>query len=126
MTASTQTGQRLAIAAEALYLVNLLLVPGLAFLVLAVLFLRRERAGKLARNHLEQAFAASCWAGVLLIGVGGAIVLIGDIEGMITWVVGIIYLVCMHATLVLLGVLGLARALSGKAWRYPLVGWPFR
>ncbi|BCO32159.1 hypothetical protein TspCOW1_22620 [Thiohalobacter sp. COW1] len=119
-------GQRLAIAAEALYLVNLLLVPGLAFLILAVLFLRRGRAGQLARNHLEQAFAASCWAGVLLIGVGGAIVLLGDIEGMITWVVGIIYLVCMHATLVLLGVLGLARALSGKAWRYPLVGWPFR
>ncbi|MAT64652.1 MAG: hypothetical protein CMN57_03305 [Gammaproteobacteria bacterium] len=121
-----ESGQRLAIAAQVLYLVNLLLVPGLAFLILAVLFLRRGQAGRLARNHLEQAFAASCWAGVLLIGVGGAIVLIGDIEGMITWVVGIIYLVCMHATLVLLGVLGLARALSGKAWRYPLVGWPFR
>lgn len=121
-----ETGQRLAIAAEALYLVNLLLVPGLAFLVLAVLFLRRGQVSKLARNHLEQAFAASCWAGVLLIGVGGAIVLIGDIEGMLTWVVGIIYLVCMHATLVLLGVLGLARALSDKPYRYPVVGWPFR
>lgn len=116
----------MAIAAESLYLVNLLLVPGLAFMVLAVLFLLRGRAAGLARNHLEQAFAASCWAGVLLIGVGGAIVLIGDIEGMITWVVGIMYLVCMHATLVLLGVLGLARALSGKPYLYPLVGWPFR
>lgn len=120
-----ESGQRLAIAAEALYLVNLLLVPGLAFLILAGLFLRRGGTGALARNHLEQAFAASCWAGVLLIGVSGAIVLIGDIEGMRTWVVGIMYFVCMHATLVLLGVLGLARALSGKPYRYPIVGWPF-
>ena len=119
-----ESGQRLAIVAEALYLVNLLLVPGGAFLMLAVLFLRRGRAAGLARNHLEQAFAASCWAGVLLVGVTGAIVLLGGMEGMHTWMWAIIYFVCMHAALVLLGVLGLARALSARPYRYPLIGWP--
>jgi uncharacterized membrane protein len=28
----------------------------------------------------------------------------------------------MHASMVLLGVVGLAKALSGKCWRYPVFG----
>ena len=51
-------GRRLAIAAEGLYLANLLLAPGLAFLVLAWLYGRRRRAPPKtcspcsARNHI--------------------------------------------------------------------------
>lgn len=125
-TVTQPAGQRTAITAESLYLANLLLVPGLAFAALGYLFLkRRQTAGALARNHLEQAFAASCWAGLLLVVGSGVMVMIGGVEGMHTWMVVIVYFVSMHGTLVVLGVLGLARALAGKPCRYPLVGWPF-
>jgi hypothetical protein len=32
------------------------------------------------------------------------------------------YFTCIHSTLVLLGAFGLAKALAGQAWRYPLIG----
>ena len=57
---SATAGFSLAVAAEALYLINLMIVPGLAFLVLAGLWLRHRRtAPLLARCHLAQTFFAS-------------------------------------------------------------------
>ena len=38
------------------------------------------------------------------------------------WVVAILYFTCIHSTLVLLGAIGLARALSGRTFRFPLIG----
>ena len=47
-------GQGLAIAAEALFLLNLLALPGLAFAILAGLWFRfRHDAPPLARQHLR-------------------------------------------------------------------------
>jgi hypothetical protein len=34
----------------------------------------------------------------------------------------ILYFTCVHSLLVLLGMFGLARALAGKTFRYPLIG----
>jgi hypothetical protein len=112
------------VAAEGLYLANLLLLPGPAFLVLALLFLRRRGAPPLAVAHLEQAFAASLWAGFLLIAVNAVILLLGGYEGAHTWVLLIVYFTVCHSSLVVLGILGLARALAGQCWRFPLVGRP--
>ena len=39
-----------------------------------------------------------------------------------TWVVLLLYFTTAHASLVLLGVLGLARAMAGQGFRYPLIG----
>jgi hypothetical protein len=39
-----------------------------------------------------------------------------------TWVVLILYFTCCHAALVLFGVLGLARAMAGQVFVYPLIG----
>ena len=115
-------GLALAVAAEGLYLANLLLLPGLAFAFLAVLFLRRRGAPALAVAHLEQTFAASLWAGVLLVLVNALILLLGGYEGAHTWVLLITYFTICHSSLVVLGILGLAKALAGQCWRYPLVG----
>jgi hypothetical protein len=116
-------GQSLAVTAEALYLTNLLLLPGLAFLVLAILYLRHAAsAPPLARCHLRQTLAASLWAGALLLLVNVAIVLLGGYHVPATWVLVILYFVTCHATLVLLGVLGLAKAMAGASYRYPLLG----
>lgn len=121
--AASGDGGGLAVLAESLYLVNLLLAPVLAFLVLAVLYLRtRRHAPPLAAAHLGQTFAASLWAGVLLVVVNALILLAGGYQGVVAWTLMILYFILCHATLVLLGVLGLVKAMAGQCWRYPLIG----
>jgi uncharacterized membrane protein len=116
-------GQGLAVAAQSLYLVNLLLVPGIAFLILLVLYFRhRDSAPALARGHLRQTLAASLWAGLLLVLVNGLILWLGGYDQASTWVVLLLYFTTCHATLVLLGVVGLARAMAGKPYRFPVIG----
>jgi len=116
-------GQPLAVLAEALYLANLLVAPGLAFAVLGWLWHRHRRsAPPLARQHLRQALAASVVAGVLIVGLCGAIVALGGLHGPWTWVVVLTYFICVHGALVLAGMVGLSKALAGLPWRYPLIG----
>ncbi|RMG38424.1 MAG: hypothetical protein D6720_01275 [Gammaproteobacteria bacterium] len=118
-------GATLATTAEALYLTNLLLLPGLAFLVVAWLWWRhREKAAPLARAHLDQTMAGSLWAGGLLVVVNVVIVLLGGYDGPWTWVVVITYFTFCHSMLVVFGAYGLAKAMAGQCWRYPLVGRP--
>lgn len=118
-------GQALATAAEALYLANLLALPVLAFLILLRLFLKyRSHAPALARCHLRQTLRASLWAGALLVAVNLLIVVLGGYQAPYTWVIVVLYFTTAHAALVLLGALGLARAMAGKPFVYPLIGRP--
>jgi hypothetical protein len=118
-------GTALAILAEALYLANLLLAPGIAFAVLVWLYMKHiGRAAPLARCHLRQTLSASLWAGALLVIANIVIVALGGYRAPHTWVVAVLYFISVHSTLVLLGVLGLAKAMAGKPFRYPLIGRP--
>lgn len=118
-------GLGLAVAAEVLYLVNLLLLPGLAFVALVVVYFRNiKRVPALAVCHLRQTLSASLWAGGLLLVANISILLLGGYRSPNTWMVVIIYFTTCHATLVLLGVVGLAKAMAGQCYRYPLVGRP--
>ncbi len=122
---SAVPGYALAVACEAIYLVNLMLAPGLAFLVLCALWLRhRHSAPPLARCHLAQTFSASLWAGVLLVAANALILAIGGYDAPGTWVVAVLYFTVCHATLIFFGAVGLARAMAGETWRFPLVGRP--
>jgi len=113
----------LAITAEVLYLVNLLLLPGLAFVALLLLYYKhKETAPPLSRNHLRQTLVGSLWAGVLLIAVNGLIIALGGYAAPSTWVILILYFTTCHASLVILGVLGLSKAMAGQRYRYPLLG----
>ena len=121
MESTTDTDNSLAITAEALYLINLLLLPGIAFIVLCFLYAKHSRTGSaLTRCHLKQTVITSLWAGFLIVIVNAVILLFGGYTQVWTWVVLIIYFTAIHSTLVLLGVLGLARALAGKHFHYPL------
>lgn len=112
-----------AVAAEVLYLVNLMLVPGVAFLVLLWLAHRyRGRGSQLVRCHLRQTVIGSLWAGFLLAVVTVLIVLLGGFASPYTWMVLILYFVCCHAALIFFGVLGLVRAMGGQTYVYPLIG----
>ena len=116
-------GQGLAIAAESLYLVNLLLLPGLAFLALLWLYFRhRDDMPPLALGHLRQTLSASLWAGILLVIANLTIIALGGYDTPWTWVVVILYFTAAHTTLIVLGIVGLARALAGQPYRYPLAG----
>jgi len=122
-TDSPVPGQGTAIAAEALYLANLLLLPGICFLALLWLYSRHHIAGPaLARCHLRQTMAASLWAGVILVIVIALILLGGGWQSANVWMYVIIYFTVGHSTLILLGMVGLAKAMAGKSWRYPLLG----
>ncbi|BAN34302.1 hypothetical protein SCD_n00453 [Sulfuricella denitrificans skB26] len=118
-------GQSLAIWTEVLYLSNLLIAPGLAFLILLWLYFKRSaNMPTLALCHLRQTISASVWAGVLLVIANITIILLGGYAAPKTWVIVIIYFTTCHSTLVLLGVLGLAKAMAGQKYIYPLVGRP--
>jgi len=116
-------GRATAVAAEALYLANLMLIPGLGFVALLVLWWReRERAPELARGHLRQTVAASLWAGVLLVAANAAIILLGGYDSAYTWIVVVLYFTTCHSSLIFCGAIGLSRALAGKPFRFPLIG----
>jgi uncharacterized Tic20 family protein len=111
------------VTAEVLYLANLLLLPGVAFLALLRLWSKHRRtATSLARCHLRQTVSASLWAAGLLIAANALIILLGGYHQPSTWVVVILYFTIFHSTLVLLGVLGLAKAMAGQIYVYPLIG----
>lgn len=120
---SGQPGQTLAVTAEVLYLVNLLLAPGLGFAILLRLYFRhRATAPQLAVCHLQQTVVASIWAGILLVVANLAILLLGGYTSANTWIVVILYFTTCHSTLVLLGVLGLSKAMAGQPYTFPLIG----
>jgi len=124
-SAELTEGAGVAVAAESLYLVNLLLAPGLGFVLLLALWWRaRAGAPPLAAAHLAQTLSGSLWAGILLVIANGLILLLGGYQGPNVWVVVITYFTFCHSMLVLLGAYGLSKALAGQCWRFPLVGRP--
>lgn len=116
-------GQGLAVAAESLFLADLLLAPGICFAVLLWLWLRhRDSAPPLARQHLKQATFVSFCGGVLIVSISAVFIALGGLQWEWTWVLVIMYFTCIHSTLVMFGVFGLSKAMAGQTWRYPLIG----
>lgn len=115
-------GQNLAVLAEALYLGNLLLAPGICFALLLWLWLRNKQAPPLARQHLKQTTLVSLYGGILIVVLSSLFIALGGLHWEWTWVVVILYFTCIHSTLVLFGIFGLAKALAGQIWRFPLIG----
>jgi uncharacterized Tic20 family protein len=118
-----QSGTHLAVVAESLYLANLLVAPGIAFIALLWLWHKHKAsAPPLARQHLRQATFVSVIGGIFSVCLSGLLVALGGLTHPWTWVVVITYFVCVHGALVLVGMFGLAKAMTGQIWRYPLIG----
>jgi len=112
-----------AMAAEVLYLLNLLLFPVVAFLVMiGWYFYRASNLSSIAADHFRQAIATSLWGALLLVVVNVLLLLLGGYDGPYVWAVVIVYFTVVHASFVLLGIVGLIKALAGQYWRYPLIG----
>lgn len=119
------TTQEIQIASTAatLYLLNILLLPFAAFVLLLVLYQRqRHNVSTLVQCHLIQALRASICAGFMLILVSAGILLFGDLQQVSTWMVLVLYVLCVHSVFILFGVFALTKALSGKLYFYPLIG----
>ncbi|MEA3275424.1 MAG: hypothetical protein U9Q81_09105 [Pseudomonadota bacterium] len=116
-------GTGTAVLAQSLYVANLLVLPVVAFVVLVILFLRCDRnTPPLAAAHIHQAVTASLWSGILLVVVNGLILLMLGYQGVLAWTLVIIYFTVCHSTFVLLGIVGLSKAMAGTCWRFPLIG----
>lgn len=119
----TTAGRHLAVIAESLYLTNLLLAPGIGFAVLFWLWRKhKDSAPALARAHLRQTTFVSLYGGILIVVLSGLFIFLGGLHWEWTWVLVILYFTCIHSTLVMFGMFGLAKAMAGQAWRFPLIG----
>jgi hypothetical protein len=108
--------QQLAVIAQVLYLGNLLALPGILLLALVAMYFRfaRGRASGLAAVHIRQAIGASLLA-LLLLGGGAAVFWLIGYYGAGGWTAVILYLLVVHTSFVMLGIIALARAMAGKA-----------
>ncbi len=114
--------QNLAITTEVLYLLNLLLLPGLAFLLLAKLYIKhRNHSSVLVLSHLTQTFFTSLIGGVIIIAVVALLLVFGGFNNAYIWMWVILYFTFVHSTLVVFGALGLAKAMANQPWRYPII-----
>lgn len=122
---ASNDGRLLAIMAECLYLANISMFPILGFLILLWLHRRLPpEAPALARCHLRQAIAGSIWAGILLILLNAIILLLGGYRSTNILITLVLYFFTIHSALLLVGMAGLANALAGKLFVYPLIGRP--
>jgi len=119
-------GKHLAMIAESLYLLNLLLIPGLGFVILLlVYFLKKTSTPPLARNHLSQTVGVSMLGGALIVGIVGLLFFLGGLNSAYTWTGVVLYFTLVHSSLILLGVIGLVKAMAGEHFVYPLIGKKF-
>lgn len=118
-------GKDSAVLIESLYVVNLLLLPGLAFMALLYIFLKKhDSLPVLARSHLDQTMSACVWIAFMLLTASTTIMLMSfsGVEDVTLWMIVVILFTILHASMVFLGILGLSKALAGKCYRYPVVG----
>lgn len=106
---------RLAILAQVLYLGNLLALPGILLLVLIYLYFRfaRGRSSDLATAHIRLATWMSL-LGFVLLGSTVAVFWLAGLYTAGTWTAVILILLIMHTSLVMFGIVALARAMAGK------------
>ena len=119
-------GCDLAIAAEAFYIVNMVLAPGLGFLMLAAVYpyCKKKRPPNITMNHLRQAISATVWAGIALTVFVVLIWLTGGYPSAYFWPLVGIYFLFVHIPMSIIGVIGFGKALAGENYRYPLIGMP--
>lgn len=115
-----QQQKDLAIKAQAWYLANLLIAPGISFVILLRLFLqcRNDDQQLLGVDHVRHTFYMSIIGGVSVISGCLLLFVFGGNSGE-SWMGIIIYFTIMHSSFVLWGVLGLAWAMAEQTVRFP-------
>ncbi|SHF72583.1 hypothetical protein SAMN04487965_2549 [Microbulbifer donghaiensis] len=101
--------------AQILYLLNFLLLPGIAFILLLVLWYRTDPvAASLQRQHLASAIKWALIGGGLLVIVPLAYIVLTAGKSTTAIALLVTAWVCIHGLLVLIGAHGLMRAASNR------------
>lgn len=113
----------LAVKAEAWYLANLLIAPGISFVILLRMYLRHRHDEKtmLGVDHVRHTFFMSIIGGVSVIS-GCLLLFLGGGNTGAGWMGIIIYFTIMHSAFVMWGILGLAWALAEQNVKFPRFG----
>lgn len=115
-------GETQAVVAQVCYLANMTLLPFLGFIGLAVLWLKRAELPPLARFHLRQCLRASLVAGLCAGSIAVWILGFGDWRHPSAWYAVEGYFFAIHSPLTVFGMIGLAKAMAGLQWPFPIVG----
>jgi len=130
MNRKSTESSKFAIICQSLYLANLLLLPGIFFLVLVYYYLTYRsyltketnevsnskillRVKGLGRIHLIRSIQLSLLAGVVLVIIPLIVILISN-QQEASIMVALIYFVTLHASFVLIGMFNLSRAMAKK------------
>lgn len=108
-----ELNKRSAIIYQSLYLSNLLLIPGLSFLVLLWFFIRNKNQQGWQKVHLYRSVQLSVLAGFFIIIVPLIVVFTAN-QFEASVMVMVVYFVTLHAAFVMLGMLNVARAMAKK------------
>jgi len=106
--------KKLSTIAQSLYVANLLILPGFAFLFLLVYFIKYKSRFGLARIHLYRSMQLCVINGLVLAVIPFVYVFVLSKSNAASIMIMIFYFVCMHAVFVLLGMLNLSRAMAKK------------
>lgn len=107
--------RRIAMRAQLLYLLNFLLLPGIAFVLLLALWHRTGPVGEaLHRQHLASAIKWAVIGGALLVMVPLTYFLFAAGKSAVAIALLVTGWVSIHGLLVLIGAHGLMRAASGR------------
>jgi uncharacterized Tic20 family protein len=116
-----------AIMAEVLYLINLMLLPGLAFLLLFFLYIKyRQCDSAFTANHLSQTLGVSLLGGAVIVITVSLTIALGGVDAAYTWVWVLFYFTLIHSCLIMMGVFGLIKAMNAEHFTYPVIGRFFR
>ncbi|MGB1198331.1 MAG: hypothetical protein ACPG46_04735 [Thalassotalea sp.] len=108
-----QQKKRSAIIYQSLYLINLLLLPGVAFFILLWQFTKNRHRIGWQRFHLYRSLQLAFCSGIFLVLVPSAILLLSN-NYESSFVLLLVYFVTTHALFVLVGMLNLSRAMAQK------------
>lgn len=123
MENATPDDIRLAVKIESLYLANLLLAPVFAYAIILWLQFSRRTANKpLAYCHLAQALRGGLLGTLLPLATTAYIVTSGGFTSLGAWVAAEVYIIFIHTPLILLGLVGLLKAMAGKPYVFLLIG----
>ncbi|MBU2970497.1 hypothetical protein KO527_14175 [Pseudoalteromonas sp. C2R02] len=114
MPNSAITQKKLSTIAQALYVANLLILPGLAFLFLLVYFIKFKSRFGLARIHLYRSMQLCALNGIALAVIPIVYIFLAGNNINASIMIMLFYFICMHAIFVLLGMLNLSRAMAKK------------
>ncbi len=122
MVIEDEAAIRQATLAEIYYLLNITFLPVIGFILLLIMKSKLTQSShSFVSSHISQAINASIWAGVLMLGINGLLLLISGIDNIWTWMYVIIYFTCIHSVLIIFGVIGISRAQGGRYFAYPYI-----